>query len=388
MYDVVLIRYGEIGIKGKNRGEFEKKLINNINKVLHSNGVETKVQKTFGRMFVPLDNNWEVVKESLQRVFGIVSFSPCFKLPLDIEKAKEAALNDIKGCEGKTFKVNTKRANKDFEYKTYDVNHLIGSHILRNTEDLTVDVKNPDINISVEIRDENIFLFSKTIPAAGGLPVGTNGKGLLLLSGGIDSPVAGYLTMKRGVQIEAIHFHSFPFTSDRAKEKVLDLGRIMAGYGGKVKLHIVHFTEIQTEIKKHCPEDLGITIMRRMMVRIAERLARKRRALALVTGESIGQVASQTLESMFTIENVIKIPVLRPLVAMDKTEIIDLAREIGTYETSILPYEDCCTIFVPKSPKTRPRVVQAESAEEGLDIEALIEKAMENIETIDLFKNR
>jgi thiamine biosynthesis protein ThiI len=356
-----------------------------MEKVLLVNGVRTNIEKSYGRIYVPIENNLEQVAAALKLLFGVVSFSPCFRLPKDIEAVKAAALKDISNYQGqKTFKVATKRAYKDFAYDSYAISREVGGHILLNSSGWAVDVKNPDVTINVEVREDEIFVFSQIVDGLGGLPVGSNGRGLLLLSGGIDSPVAGYLTMKRGVQIEAVHFHSFPFTSERAKEKVIDLCRVLVCYGGKIRLHIVPFSKIQTEIKKQCPEDLGITIMRRMMVRIAEKLARKRRALALVTGESIGQVASQTLESMYTIENVIKIPVLRPLIAMDKTEIIMLAKKIGSYDISILPYEDCCTVFLPKNPKTRPRPIQAEEAEQALPVAELIKEAVEKIETLVL----
>ncbi len=246
---------------------------------------------------------------------------------------------------------------------------------------LTVDLNEPELEIHIEIRQEGAFLFSDAMPGAGGLPVGSSGKALLMLSGGIDSPVAGWLTMKRGVRLEAVHFHSFPFTSEQSRKKVEDLVQILTRYGGKIRLHIVPFTEIQTEIRKTCPESLGITIMRRMMLRIAERLALKYRALAIATGESLGQVASQTLESMLTINQVTRLPVLRPVVAYDKQEIIALAKQIGTYETSILPYEDCCTIFTPKSPKTRPRPEMAERAEQNLDVDGLVHRAVEQVES-------
>ncbi|MBS4026258.1 MAG: tRNA 4-thiouridine(8) synthase ThiI [Clostridia bacterium] len=383
MYQVFLVRYGEIGLKGKNRHQFEDKLIRNMEKVLQTNGVQANVEKSYGRIYVPIENNLEQIRDSLERVFGIVSFSPCLRLPLDLEEVKAAALKDMLNYrDKKTFKVETKRAYKGFPHDSYEISREVGGHILMNDPGWTVDVKNPDVIIRVEVREEEIFVFSQVISGPGGMPVGSNGRGLLLLSGGIDSPVAGYLTMKRGVQVEAVHFHSYPFTSERAKEKVIDLCRLLVSYGGKIRLHLVPFTKIQTEIKKHCPQDLGITIMRRMMVRIAEKLARKRRALALVTGESIGQVASQTLESIYTIEHVIKIPVLRPVITMDKTEIIDLAKKIGSYEISIMPYEDCCTVFLPKYPKTRPRPIQAEEAEQGLQLEELVNEAVEKIETL------
>lgn len=258
---------------------------------------------------------------------------------------------------------------------------MVGGYVKAHAP-VRVDLNQPTVEVQIEIRQEGAFLFADAIPGAGGLPVGSSGKAVLLLSGGIDSPVAGWLTMKRGVRLEAVHFHSYPFTSEQSRKKVEDLVQILTAYGGKIRLHVVPFTEIQTEIHKSCPESLGITIMRRMMLRIAERLAYRFKALAIATGESIGQVASQTLESMLTINQVTRLPVLRPLVAYDKQEIIALAKRIGTYETSILPYEDCCTIFTPKAPKTRPRPEMAEQAEKHLAVDELVQRAVENTESV------
>jgi thiamine biosynthesis protein ThiI len=263
-----------------------------------------------------------------------------------------------------------------------EMNHLVGGYILKNSEDLKVDVHQPDVVLQVEIRQDGVFLSCKNVSGNGGLPVGTGGKAMLMLSGGIDSPVAGWMTMKRGVRIEGVHFHSYPFTSEQAKQKVIDLSRIISEYAGSMKLHIVPFTDIQTKIREFCPESYTITIMRRFMMRISEKLAEKHGALAIATGESLGQVASQTMESMYTINHVIHTPVIRPLIAMDKTEIIAISHKIGTYETSILPYEDCCTIFVPKSPVTRPKLEIAEKAEANLDVENLVNWAVENTESI------
>lgn len=257
---------------------------------------------------------------------------------------------------------------------------------MAHTREKWVDVHHPDLEIKIEVRKEGTYVLGEVIPGAGGYPVGINGKVLLLLSGGIDSPVAGWYMLKRGVTVEAIHFHSFPFTSEQAKEKVISLVRILSVWGGKMRLHIVPFTEIQTEIRRTCPDDLLITIMRRYMMRIAERVAEERGAKALATGESLGQVASQTLDSLYTINQVAHLPILRPLIAMDKTEIIDQARRIGTYETSILPYEDCCTIFTPKSPKTKPKAKAVERVEEksGMEMERLIRDAIRGMETLEI----
>jgi thiamine biosynthesis protein ThiI len=280
--------------------------------------------------------------------------------------------------------VNSKRANKKFPIRSQEMNHRLGGFILGNVPGLKVDVHNPDLTLHVEVRSKYSYIYGNDIPGPGGLPVGASGRVLLLLSGGIDSPVAGYLALKRGVELHAIHFHSYPFTSERAKQKVIDLAQILTRYGGNIRLHIVPFTEIQTEINKHCYDSYSITIMRRIMLRISEAVAKKHRALALVTGESLGQVASQTLESMNTINEVTNMPILRPVIGMDKQEIMTIAKRIGTYETSILPYEDCCTVFLPKAPKTRPDKKVAAREEAKLDLERLVNEAVEGTEVIDL----
>ncbi|MGB8955071.1 MAG: tRNA uracil 4-sulfurtransferase ThiI, partial [Tumebacillaceae bacterium] len=281
-----------------------------------------------------------------------------------------------------TFKVEGRRADKRFPLTSPEIAREVATHVLKNVEGLKVDVHNPELTLTVEVRESKAYLLCDIIPGPGGLPVGMSGKVMLLLSGGIDSPVAGWMAMKRGATVEGIHFQSFPFTSERAQEKVNDLAKILAKHGGRVRLHNVYFTEIQKAIRMHVPEEYSITIMRRIMMRIADRLAHQRKALALVTGESLGQVASQTLESMYVINNVTNMPILRPLVAMDKVDIMRIAKNIGTYETSILPYEDCCTVFMPKNPKTRPKLHEAEAAEAKLDIEALIQEALEKTETL------
>ncbi|MBO8170410.1 MAG: tRNA 4-thiouridine(8) synthase ThiI [Bacillaceae bacterium] len=383
-FDHILIRYGELALKKKNRSFFEKQLVNNLKNALKM-FPQVEIHKTYGRMHVVLnDTPFEEVAQRIQQVFGIVSFSPVIKTDLDLEKIKEASLNMISQIDPapKTFKVETNRANKQFPHKSMELNHLIGSHILRNTQDLKVDVHEPDVKLRVDVRTEGVFISSYDIPGIGGLPVGVSGKAMLMLSGGIDSPVAGWLTMKRGVTVEAVHFHSYPFTSQQARDKVIELARIMSRYSGRLKLHLVPLTEIQTLIRQRCPEDYTITIMRRMMMRITEKLAEKNGALAISTGESLAQVASQTMESMNTINRVVRLPVIRPLVTMDKLEIMEIARKIGTYETSIQPYEDCCTIFVPKSPVTRPTPEKAEKFEQALEVEELVQDAVERTEVM------
>ncbi|KEO82508.1 tRNA uracil 4-sulfurtransferase ThiI [Tumebacillus flagellatus] len=388
MYSTLITRLGgEIAIKGKNRVQFEKALMENMRAVVKDLGV--KVAREGGRVEVRLNGaDLDETVSRLKNVFGINSLSPVAETELDIEKIKETALLVVQDALEKrntpvTFKVEARRANKRFPMESPQISQEVGRYVLSRTEGkLKVDVHNPELKLMVEVRESKAYLTCDVIPGPGGLPVGTAGKVLLLLSGGIDSPVAGYLAMRRGANVEAIHFHSFPFTSERAQEKVNDLAKILAGHSGRVRLHNVYFTEIQRQIRMHCPEEYSITIMRRIMMRIADRLAHERKCLALVTGESLGQVASQTLESMYTINNVTNIPILRPLVAMDKVDIMSIARRIGTYETSILPYEDCCTIFLPKNPKTRPKLHEAMRAEEKLDIEALITEALEKTETV------
>lgn len=390
-YEHILIRYGELALKKKNRGDFEKVLVKNIKKALQAYP-KAQVIRTYGRLYIALNGEpYTEIEGKLAKIFGIQSFSPTrFLQSFDLETIQQAALEVVKDVDPmpRTFKVQTKRPNKQFPHRSMEMNHLVGGYILKNTEDLKVDVHNPDVVLQVEIRQDGVFLSCKNVAGNGGLPVGTGGKAMLMLSGGIDSPVAGWMTMKRGVRIEGVHFHSYPFTSEQAKQKVIDLARILSEYSGSMKLHIVPFTEIQTKIREFCPESYTITIMRRFMMRISEKLAEKHGALAIATGESLGQVASQTMESMYTINHVIHTPVIRPLIAMDKTEIINISHKIGTYETSILPYEDCCTIFVPKSPVTRPKLDVAEKAEANLDVESLVNWAVENTESIWIEPNQ
>lgn len=285
---------------------------------------------------------------------------------------------------GKTFKITTRRADKTFPYDTFELNNMFGSFILKNIPGLTVDVKNPDINLRIEVRSEAVYLSCETVLCAGGLPVGSSGKATLMLSGGIDSPVAGYLAMKRGLRVEAVHFFSPPYTSERAKQKVIDLTEKLAAVGGTVKLHIVPFTDIQQLIHERIPENYSMTTTRRLMLRITDEIRKKNDGLAIITGESLGQVASQTLESMYTINEVTNTPVLRPLITMDKTEIIELAKQIDTHDISIRPYEDCCTIFVPAHPKTNPRRDKVNHFESFTDFNPLIEEALQHTKSISI----
>jgi thiamine biosynthesis protein ThiI len=382
-YEFVVIRYGELALKGKNRKVFESQLQENIK--LQMKGLNIKISRTFGRMYLYLnDEDFHVVAERLKRVFGISSFSPAIKAKLELEKIKEAALTAIQEVEPQphTFKVRVRRPNKTFPHSSNDMNQHLGAHILIHTDHLKVDVHHPEVEVQVEIREEAAYIMCQRVEGAGGLPVGTSGKVMLMLSGGIDSPVAGYLALKRGVRFEGVHFHSYPFTSDRAKQKVIDLTKRLTTYGGHLKLHVVPFTHIQTEIRKHVPDEYSITVMRRIMLRITQGLAEKNKALGIATGENLGQVASQTLQSMHTINEVTSYPMIRPLITMDKLEIIKIAQEIGTYETSILPYEDCCTIFQPKSPKTKPSLKSAQRFEQRLNLEELIAEAIEQTESL------
>ncbi|SMO49534.1 tRNA uracil 4-sulfurtransferase ThiI [Melghirimyces algeriensis] len=390
MNDLILVRYGELALKGKNRSDFENRLLQNIREKLKPFS-GAKVKKTFGRMFVELNGQpMEPVVQALSEVFGVVGISPAKQVDSDLDRIQEAALDLAKEAvpRAKTFKVIAKRTRKDFPHRSQELNHLVGSYILKRIPELRVDVHNPEFALRVEVRKEATYLYGSDIPGPGGLPVGSSGRVMLMLSGGIDSPVAGYLSMKRGAALHAVYFHSYPFTSERAQQKVEDLGRILARYGGKIRLYVVPFTDIQTEIKEKCPSSYMITIMRRFMVRISEELARKNKALALVTGESLGQVASQTLESMNAINDVTRMPILRPLVGMDKQEIMQISRTIGTYETSILPYEDCCTVFQPKSPVTRPTVKRSRELESPLNVEQLVSDAVEGTKCMVLKSDR
>ncbi|MCP8967463.1 tRNA uracil 4-sulfurtransferase ThiI [Ectobacillus ponti] len=384
-YDTILIRYGgEMTTKGKNRNRFTDILKENIKyKLKKFQALEYEV--TRDRMYIKLNGeDHEAVSERLLDIFGIHNFSLAMKVETDLEAMKRAALSAFLQVKRrvKTFKVSVHRPFKQFPMDTNQLNREIGAHILRNTEDITVDVRTPDVNVRVEVREGHTYVMCEDRPGAGGLPVGIGGKVMLMLSGGIDSPVAGYLTMKRGVTLEAVHFHSPPFTSERAKQKVVDLAQELTKYCRKVTLHVVPFTELQKAIQKQVPDTYTMTVMRRMMLQIAERIAEQRGALAVVTGESLGQVASQTLDSMHAINEVTNYPVLRPLITMDKLEIMKIAHDIGTYTTSIQPYEDCCTIFTPPNPTTKPSRRKVNRYESFFDFEPLLAEAVEQTERI------
>jgi thiamine biosynthesis protein ThiI len=386
-WNVILIRYGELALKGKNQRQFVDQLMRNIrNKLTKFPG--TTVTREQGRLFVELaEQQADPIISALQTVFGIVSISPAIRIATDLASIEQTSAKVYEAYPtAKTFKVSSKRADKRFPMGSMELSGHIGGYILSQFPDAKVDVHNPELEIKIEVRNKGTYLYGKEVACIGGLPVGTSGRVLLMLSGGIDSPVAGYLSLKRGAELHAIHFHSHPFTSERAKQKVFDLAETLTTYGGKIRLYVVPFTHIQTEIRKHCYENYSITIMRRMMLRIAEQIARQHEAKAIVTGESLGQVASQTLESLQAINAVSHFPILRPLISLDKTEIMDIAKQIDTYETSILPYEDCCTIFVPKQPKTKPTIAVCEQEEAKLDVEGLVAEAVAGVEIVDFPK--
>ncbi|MCM3179578.1 tRNA uracil 4-sulfurtransferase ThiI [Cytobacillus horneckiae] len=384
IYDRILIRYGEISTKGRNRKQFVDKLRRSIKRVLHD-FPDVKIEAQRDRMFILLNGEKsEEIIERLKDIFGIQSFSPAMKVEKDLHAMKEAALSLFKNVysEGKSFKITAKRADKEFELDTNEINQEFGGHILKNMPNVKVNVKQPDINLVVEVRKEASYISCENYKGAGGLPAGSSGKAMLMLSGGIDSPVAGYLSMKRGIEIEAVHFYSPPFTSERSKQKVIDLAEKLSRINGGVALHIVPFTEIQQLIQKQIPDNYTMTTTRRIMMRITDELRKKYEGLAIVTGESLGQVASQTMESMYAINEVISTPILRPLITMDKADIIDIAQEIDTHDISIRPFEDCCTVFVPSSPKTKPKLEKVQHFESFTDFEPYIAKAVENTEKI------
>ena len=381
MQELIMIKYGELTTKKANRKIFINILTQNVEKILKNEDVE--ITKDSVRMFIKCHNAHKIAS-ILQKVFGIHGIVIAYKVNNNIEDVLNKSL-EIMNKNKHTFKVVTKRADKNYPIHSMDYSRKLGGLILKNSN-FKVDVHNPDITLTVEIRTEGTFVYTDEIKGAGGYPVGVEGKGLLMLSGGIDSPVAGYLTLKRGVNVECLYFESPPHTSEEAKNKVIKLASIINEYSGRVKVHIVPFTLVQEAIFKNCPDTYMITIMRRMMYRIAALYAEKIGAKILINGESIGQVASQTLDSMVCINNVTNMPVIRPVACFDKLEIIDIAKKINTYDTSILPYEDCCTIFVPKHPVIKPELSKCLEYEKNFDYQTLIEKAIDNIETITNFE--
>ena len=394
MYKAFLIKYAEIGVKGKNRYLFEDALANQIKYALKKCDGEFQVRKTQGRIYVDAmtDFDFEDTVEHLQRVFGISAICPVVYVEDEgFEKLCQdviAFLDSIYPDKNKTFKVNARRARKNYPKDSMTINMDLGEAILNAFPEMHVDVHKPEIMLNVEIR-EKIYIYSETIPGPGGMPVGTGGKAMLLLSGGIDSPVAGYMIAKRGVKIDAVYFNAPPYTSERAKQKVIDLAKIVSRYTGPIYLHIINFTDIQLYIYEKCPHEELTIIMRRYMMKIAEKIAQETECLGLITGESIGQVASQTMQSLAATNEVCELPVYRPLIAFDKLDIIDISEKIGTYETSILPYEDCCTIFVAKHPVTKPNLKIIKRHEEHLaeKIDELVDTALKTDELIIVSEN-
>ena len=381
MNSIILIKYGELTTKKDNRKYFIKLLCDNIESKLKDYNVN--IIKEHSRMYIEYDIKYEQsIIRKLKNIFGIHAFAIVYKIRTDEEEIPKEIFKRLKEENYKTFKVNTKRRDKTFPITSMDYNKVIASYILKNSSDIYVDVHNPDIYITVEIGKEDTYFYFREINGLGGYPVKVAGKGLLMLSGGIDSPVAGYLALKRGVKLDAVYFEALPHTSLDAREKVIALAKKLLKYGGEFKLHIVPITKLQEEIYHNIDGTYMITILRRMMYRISEKIALKNKNLVLVNGESIGQVASQTLTSMNVINEVVKTPVIRPVACFDKLEIIDIARKIDTYETSILPYEDCCTIFVPKHPVINPKHDKCVEYENKIDYEAMIDEAIKMTKTI------
>jgi len=389
MDKIILVRYEEIFLKGLNKHVFENKLIKNIKRKLDDLGA-VSITKSQSRIYIESDDaNFDIDEAiiRLTKIFGIASVSPVVRIKSDYDEIKKTSLDIVKDLierkSYKTFKVESKRGDKSFPMDSPRICADLGGYILSKFPRLKVDVHNPDFILYVEVR-ENTYIYSEIIPSVKGLPTGTGGLATLLLSGGIDSPVAGWMIAKRGVEIEAVYFHSYPYTSDRAKDKVIKLSEILSEYCMGIKLHVVPFTEIQTEINQKCPHEYITIIMRRFMMKIAEKIARKSGSLALVTGEAIGQVASQTMESMLVTNNAVTLPVYRPLIGMDKNEVIEIAKRIGTFDTSILPYEDCCTVFVARHPVIKPSLQKTLEYEKPLDSERLINDALSRTEVIKL----
>lgn len=385
MEKCIIVRYCEIYLKGKNRGYFEKLLQTNIQNAL--SGISHKLKVMHSRYLIENYNEdeYNLIIEKLKKVAGVHTISPAMVVDSDYGAIKEVAFELCKDRSG-TFKVETNRADKTFPLDSMSVSRNLGGDILENFPNLKVDVKNPSFVVNVDIREDGkTFVYNEIIRCLSGMPVGSAGRGLLLISGGIDSPVAGYLTCKRGMKVDCLHFHSFPYTGEAAKQKVIDLTKRIGDFNGGINLYIVSFTHIQEAIHKNCPEEFMITLMRRFMMRIAERLAKRLGDQAIITGESLGQVASQTIESITSSNSVVEnLPVLRPLIMFDKLDIIEISKKIDTYDISVLPYEDCCTVFLPKFPAIKPNLEKVIQAESRLNVEELIAEALDNIERISL----
>ncbi len=390
MKEIILAKYGEIILKGGNRPRFESILMNNIRNSL-KNVAETKARLAQATVYVEVTeaDKMDIVMDRLSKIFGIVSITRAVVCEKDIEDIKQKTKEYLKDSlsDGKRFKVEAKRSDKSFPYTSPQICLEVGGYLDDEYPEIIVDVHNPDVTVKVEVRDFAAYAYAdeNKIAGQGGMPIGTGSKATLLLSGGIDSPVAGHMISKRGVEIDAVNFFSFPYTSERAKEKVIELAGIIAQYTSKINLYIVPFTEIQLQIRDKCPEEHLTLVMRRFMMRIAERIARKNKSKALITGESVGQVASQTLAALDVTNSAVDMPILQPLIGMDKQEVIDRANAIGTYATSILPYEDCCTVFTPRHPTTNPKRETIEKSESRLDVETLIEAALAGVEKIEVY---
>ena len=383
---VILIKYGELSTKKANRNFFINTLYKNLKSKLE--GYEVKIHKDRARMYIEfLEKDLDSIKNVVSKVFGIHTYHIAYIVDTLDETIQDKVLSTVKEEEFNTFKIETKRSNKSFPIHSQEYNRVLGGLILKNISDVSVDVHNPDLWVTVEIRDKNTFIYFNSYMGSGGYPVGTQSKGMLMLSGGIDSPVAGYLAMKRGMTLDAVYFEAMPHTSIEARNKVITLCRKLSNYTDHINLHIVNFTPIQEEIYKNCREDYMITIMRRMMYRIMDKLCHKYKGLVIVNGESVGQVASQTLTSMNVINSVTNVPVIRPVACFDKLEIMDIARNIDTYETSIIPYEDCCTVFVPKHPAINPKMGIAIAEESKFDYESMIDNCIETLNTIKITSN-
>lgn len=388
-YTEIMVRYGELSTKGKNRKDFISRLNGNVAKVLH--GIDGLIVRPHrDRMHIQLNGaDYEEVMTRLSKVFGIQTFSPSIKVSKDFEEVKKVALEMMQETykEGMSFKVNTKRSDHQYELDTNEINLQLGDHIYQAIPGIKVEMRKPDIKLLVEVREDGIYLSNQVIKGAGGLPVGTAGKAELMLSGGIDSPVAGYLAMKRGVELEMVHFYSPPYTSENALKKAKELTGKLAAYSGPIKFIAVPFTEIQEIIKSELPEGYLMTIQRRFMMRLVDMIRERNGGLAIFNGEAVGQVASQTLESMVAINEVTNTPILRPVSNMDKTEIIKIAEDIDTFNLSVQPYEDCCTVFAPPSPKTRPNLEKAIKFESQLDIDGLIERSLAGVSETMIMPN-
>ncbi len=386
MERVILVRYAEIHLKGLNRPFFERLLVDRIKQALYP--VKANVEREQGRIFVyGIDEqNLADCMDKLQRVFGIHSISPACCVEKDWNVIRDAAIAETKefaqATDKLTFKCFARRSDKRFPMTSEQLCRELGHELLEAYPNLSVDVHRPELSVTVEIRQQNAFVYTNEVPGAGGMPVGSNGKSMLLISGGIDSPVAGYMIAKRGVLLDAVHFYSYPYTSERARDKVIELTKLVSRYAGTINLYLVPFTDIQLTIYDKCPSTETTVLMRRLMMKIAERIARDTGSLALITGESIGQVASQTIESLCVTDDAVSMPVFRPLIGFDKEEIIEKAQKIGTFETSILPYEDCCTVFVPKHPVTKPKVDRLRESEAAVDFEPMIKEAITKTEKL------